>query len=163
MTHGIEEIRIDTHPYKAKAPDTIESVKECLMQGHQEAIANPSTGIDVRGIKRMHSCYTNISTFQTWSKSADLGRRCPFHYNHWSCDGGVMGGRQIFCRCRVGVKQWSQGGHVTRAPAVGEGRCHLIHYNSNQYRRSEFSKHGGNPAPLDTFYQGPSPIAGLYE
>jgi hypothetical protein len=153
---GIEEVRVDTHPYKAAAPDTVESLAGCLKTGYDKTIASSSSqdsAASLKGLIAMHSCFTNQSSLQTWAKSADLGRRCPFHYNHWSCDGGRAGGRMLNCRCRVAVRPWFKKEGLER---VSES-CHLVHYNSNAWRKSEYSKYHGKV--FDTNFIGPSPIA----
>lgn len=57
---------------------------------------------------------------------------CPFHYNHWSCDGMKGGGRDFTkyrCRCKVGFDM--QNG-ITFHPMLD--RCHIMHLNDNKYR-----------------------------
>ena len=105
------------------------------------------------GLAQMHACFSNSSTVQTWQKSMDLGQRCPFHYNHWSCDGGRAAGRQIFCRCRVGVRSWSR----ASMSRLGD-TCHLLHYYPHAYNKHEHSR--GNKGPALP-YEGRSPIASM--
>jgi len=121
---GIDEIRLDTYPYDTSsslgAGADISALQKCL----QAAAAKAKTLYS-----GYHACFSSRSTYPTWMKSADLGRRCPFHYNHWSCDGGKGGGRNPLCRCRVSLGPWmALTSHAARTDA-----CHLMHYNPQQF------------------------------
>ena len=161
---GVDEIRVDTHPHTGPAGSTVESIHQCLMAGYHVAMQGKgSLAHDVNvarmdstttsGIRAMHACFSNISTIQTWSKSMDFGQRCPFHYNHWSCDGGKGAGRQTFCRCRCSVHTWARGGH-NRLPET----CSLVHYNPHLFNQHDKTR---GPHGAKLLYEGPSPIATL--
>ena len=60
-----------------------------------------------KSLKEMLNCWSSFSANDNFPKSADFAGVCPFHYNHWSCDGGKGGGRDLGashiprCRCKV--------------------------------------------------------------
>ena len=59
-----------------------------------------------KDVPAMFACWSDASSFDNFQKSADFAGVCPFHYNHWSCDGGRNGGRDSGkwaprCRCKV--------------------------------------------------------------
>lgn len=121
---GVDEIRIDTYPYDVSSSlpaSSVSYLNDCL----KKAASAGTKG----GYSPYHTCFSGRSTYPTWMKSADLGRRCPFHYNHWSCDGGKGGGRNPLCRCRVSIGPWMSLKMHERATQ----QCHLMHYNPQQY------------------------------
>lgn len=133
---GVDEIRLDTYPYDTSSSlpsSDIAALHACLKRA-AAASARGVTGAAAAADSkrgpywRMHQCFSSRSTYPTWMKSADLGRRCPFHYNHWSCDGGKGGGRNLQCRCRVSIAPWMSFTHAAQTQA-----CHLMHYNPQQY------------------------------
>ena len=123
---GVDEIRLDTYPYDTSsalgAGADIAALHKCLQ--------NAATSRGGAGpYSAHHACFSSRSTYPTWMKSADLGRRCPFHYNHWACDGGKGGGRNTLCRCRVSIGPWmTLAAHTAHTDA-----CHLMHYNPQQF------------------------------
>jgi hypothetical protein len=180
---GFEEVRIDVHPVRAHAPDTILSLKQCLQtayhryeieiglsslsattdrippQGGFDRSDSETAIVELSNTTRsFHRCFSNVTTAQAWPKSVEMGNRCPFHYNHWSCDGGKLGGRQPNCRCRVATYPWYKRGYATKKPESDQnGRCYLLHYNSNLFRYADKGKYHG-PRP-DRSYVGSSPLA----
>ena len=100
---GYEEVRIDVHPYVSKY-NSIDRLKACFQESY-DIFEHKNTKIDTTGllktIQSMHNCFKGNSTYQMWPKSIDIKQKCPFHYNHWSCDGGKSGGRQLGCYCKV--------------------------------------------------------------
>jgi hypothetical protein len=119
---GIDELRVDVHPYAASVDSAGISETESCFQRAQDVHA-------------MHSCMSGHSTYQMWPKSLDFRQRCPFHYNHWSCDGGRGGGRQYGCFCRVSREWYSKS--KKKLPTG----CHLIHYNHHIYKYQEHRPH----------------------
>jgi len=83
----------------------------------------------------MFACWSSASSFDNFPKSADFASVCPFHYNHWSCEGGKNGGRDHAsrpiprCRCKVSFEM--QNGFSFR-PFTD--KCHLLHFNDNKVR-----------------------------
>ena len=129
---GVDEIRLDTYPYDSSSSlpsNDVSALQKCL-QAASVSAASPNTATlsPPSPFSSSHACFSSRSTYPTWMKSADLGRRCPFHYNHWSCDGGKGGGRNSQCRCRVSVGPWMSLTHSARTDA-----CHLMHFNPQQY------------------------------
>ena len=78
----------------------------------------------------------------TTSRRVDMGRICPFHYNHWSCDGMRNGGRDYGrdtprCRCKVAFDMIN-GFEYKPLP----NRCHLMHLNDDKFAfQSNREKH----------------------
>jgi hypothetical protein len=90
---GIEEMRFVRIPYSGLAPsefnntlhnrsntDFTDQTMNCMTKGYES-----------RNIAKMLSCWSSASSFDNFPKSADFASVCPFHYNHWSCDGGKAG------------------------------------------------------------------------
>lgn len=77
-------------------------------------------------------CWSAGISFDNFVKHADLASICPFHYNHYACDGMKGGSRDHSprrCRCKVGFDM--QNGFTFHALL---DRCHLMHFNDNRYR-----------------------------
>ena len=92
---GIEEMRFVRLPYNGRAPlgfnDTVKSrsdtdftnnTQHCMIAAHAR-----------RSMRDMFACWSSASAFDNFPKSADFAGVCPFHYTHWSCEGGKNGGR----------------------------------------------------------------------
>jgi len=130
---GVDEIRMDTYPYDTSstlASADVSALQKCLQNAAASATSStPKSVAPPTAFSYMHACMSSRSTYPTWMKSADLGRRCPFHYNHWSCDGGKGGGRNTQCRCRVSIGPWM----ALTSHAAHTDACHLMHYNPQQY------------------------------
>ena len=103
---GVEEMRFVRLPYNGRAPpgfnDTVKSrsdtdftnnTQHCMIAAHAR-----------RSMRDMFACWSSASAFDNFPKSADFAGVCPFHYNHWSCEGGKNGGRdqasRSIPRCR---------------------------------------------------------------
>jgi hypothetical protein len=131
---GIEEMRYVRLPYSGMAPpgfmnnqtmrsktDFTNHTGHCMIDAFEQ-----------RCVSCLARCWSSATSFDNFPKSADLASMCPFHYNHWSCDGMKGGGRDFTkyrCRCKVGFDM--QNG-ITYSPQVD--RCHLMHFNDNKYR-----------------------------
>ena len=79
-------------------------------------------------------CWSSASAYDNFPKSGDLAGKCPFHYNHWSCDGMRNGGRDwgsITPRCRCKVAFDMINGFEYK-PLLN--KCHILHFNDNKYR-----------------------------
>ena len=144
----IDELRVDVHPYSA-INETFNTIHKCFhsaieLETARTPIHDSSTKISndagtyVR-LTAMHRCFSSVSTSQMWPKSFDFRRKCPFHYNHWSCDGGKAAGRQLGCHCKVSLEWYKK----TKKPSTD--MCHLMHYNHHTYKyqshRSRRGKH----------------------
>lgn len=108
-SQGIEEMRFVRIPYSGLAPPGFENTVEkrantdftnmtqnCMLA----AYANNKDEM------AMFKCWSSASSYDNFPKSADFASVCPFHYNHWSCDGMKNGGRDLGknaprCRCKV--------------------------------------------------------------
>ncbi len=85
-----------------------------------------------RDMGDMMSCWSSASGYDNFPKSSDFGSVCPFHYNHWSCDGMRNGGRDYVatrCRCKVAFDMING---FEYKPLLK--RCHLMHFNDNKYK-----------------------------
>lgn len=161
---GIDEIRLDTYPYDTHGSADIPALSACLRRAAAatkatNALQSPHT---YDSYAFYHQCFSSRSTFPTWMKSADLGRRCPFHYNHWGCDGGKGGGRQMNCRCRVSIEPWMS----LQQHQSSTQQCHLMHLNPQQYQFqvSRNRRNAANKTQYDSALRAPcppSPIASL--
>jgi hypothetical protein len=108
ISQGIEEMRIVRLPYAGLAPkgfndsngyerskvDLTLHTAACMQSAYQN-----------ENVTAMLGCWSDASSYDDFPKSADMGGVCPFHYNHWSCDGMRGGGRDHSganrCRCKV--------------------------------------------------------------
>ena len=142
----IAELRVDVHPYSA-ARDTFTQIENCFRNAtmHVEGISMHRTPTQqlsndpalFKRLTALHRCFSGKSTSQMWPKSFDFRRKCPFHYNHWSCDGGKAGGRQLGCYCKVSL-EWYKKNKKTQTDM-----CHLMHYNHHVFRyQSHRAKRG---------------------
>ena len=90
----------------------------------------------------MFACWSSASSYDNFPKSGDFAGKCPFHYNHWSCDGMRNGGRDWGnniprCRCKVAFDMING---FEFKPVLS--KCHLMHFNDNKYRfQSNREKH----------------------
>jgi hypothetical protein len=95
---------------------------------------------ETRNVVDMFSCWSNASSYDDFSKSSDFAGICPFHYNHWSCDGMRGGGRDNgckMCRCKVAFDFLND---LAYRPM--NWKCHLLHFNDNKYRFQLIRAHG---------------------
>lgn len=142
MAQGIEEMRFIRLPYAGIADPDINNTAEyratvdltlktqICMEKHYNESGN---------VVDMLKCWSSASTYDDFPKSADLAGVCPFHYNHWSCDGGRGGGRDWgkTCRCKVAFDMMN---HYAFKPVLN--RCHMLHFNDNKYRFQLIRDHG---------------------
>jgi hypothetical protein len=137
VSRGVQEERVVVLPYRARMNEretiSIQSISDCMERAYEAAGKSSSrsggTAADLRGL---FSCWSNACAYIDLPKSADIGGVCPFHYNHWSCDGMRGGGRQFkmvtSCQCKVDFtlrnkyQFWSQ-----------PNKCHLVHLNHFKY------------------------------
>lgn len=141
-SRGVEEMRFVRIPYSGLAPaDFINSAEnrsnadftihtgECM----NAALAEGS-------LLKLAKCWSIGTSYDNFPKSADFASKCPFHYNHWSCDGMKGGGRDWTknrCRCKVSFEMQN---FFEYRPVLR--RCHLMHLNDNKYRfQSKRTKH----------------------
>ncbi len=147
---GIEEMRFVRLPFSGMAPagfvNTVENrsrtdftynTVECMHHAHVEAAkGSPVTIVDYL------KCWSSASAYDNFPKSGDFAGKCPFHYNHWSCDGMRNGGRDwgsITPRCRCKVAFDMINGFEYK-PLLN--KCHILHFNDNKYRfESSKGKH----------------------
>eukprot|EP01038_Epipyxis_sp_PR26KG_P008885 gene8885-11984_t len=131
---GIEEMRFVRIPYSGMAPvgyinnvenrsniDFTNNTQHCMMSGYRR-----------RSLMEMLQCWSSGTSYDNFPKSADLASICPFHYNHWSCDGMRNGGRDFTknrCRCKVAFDMING---FEYKPLLR--KCHLMHFNDNKYR-----------------------------
>jgi hypothetical protein len=103
---GVEEMRFVRLPYNGRAPagfnDTVQARSDTdFTNNTQHCMA---AGYAKRSMLDMFACWSSASAFDNFPKSADFAGVCPFHYNHWSCEGGKNGGRdhasRAIPRCR---------------------------------------------------------------
>ncbi len=137
---GIQEMRFVRLPYGAFVPkgeeayasikDVNDTVKDFTIQ-----VQNcMRLAFDKRDPIALASCWSSATAYDNFYKSGDLAGVCPFHYNHWSCDGMKGGGRDWGsniprCRCKVGFDMMN--GH-SYMPHLN--KCHLVHLHHNKYR-----------------------------
>jgi hypothetical protein len=104
IAKGIEEMRYVRIPYSGLAPkgmmilnsqnrSTIEFTNHT---GHCLISAFDNNG----DLYDFFSCWSKGSSYDNFAKSADMASICPFHYNHWSCD-GMKGGGRDFTKIRL--------------------------------------------------------------
>lgn len=142
VARGLEEMRYVRIPYSGMAPvgfintqqnrsntDFTHNTGQCMIEAFNQ-----------RCLTCMTKCWSTGTSYDNFPKSADLAGTCPFHYNHWSCDGMKGGGRdwtKVRCRCKVGFDM--QNGYDYR-PVLK--KCHLMHFNDNKHRfQSKRTKH----------------------
>eukprot|EP00605_Chrysophyceae_sp_TOSAG23-4_P000234 GSChrysophyteH1.ASY1.ANO1.271.1 assembled CDS len=160
---GVEEMRFVRIPYSgiAVAPsgfngtkeelwevDFTDSTEKCMIDAFSRNGEN--VGAEIM------RCWSSASSYDNFPKSADFGSVCPFHYNHWSCDGMRNGGRDwVSTRCRCKVSFDMINGFAYK-PVLN--KCHLMHYNDNKYKfQSRREKHANDHGDIFT----PSPLASL--
>jgi hypothetical protein len=130
---GVEEMRFVRLPYAGFV-----SSDALIARNYSDADLANHTNVCMqhtyatRDPAGMFACWSTASSYDDFPKSADLAHRCPFHYNHWSCDGMRGGGRDhtsMRCRCKVAFDMMN-GFEYRPIPE----RCHLVHLNDNKYR-----------------------------
>ena len=157
---GVEEMRFVRLPYGGYATQSVlESPNRTDADLANHTNTCMSQSYESRNILNMFQCWSSASAYDDFPKSADFASKCPFHYNHWSCDGMRGGGRDHTlnrCRCKVSFDMMN--GYEFRA--IPE-KCHLIHLNDNKYRfQSRRMKHSQDKGslseyvPLVTMLQG---------
>ena len=158
---GVEEMRFVRIPYAGLAPannkanrSNTDITSDCMLQAFSSrATANSYIGSMVR-------CWSSATAYDNFPKSADFAAKCPFHYNHWSCDGMKGGGRDWGatiprCRCKVAFDMINGFEYKPNLE-----KCHLLHLNDNKYRfQSKRDKHVHDKGDVAKH----SPLAGLYE
>jgi hypothetical protein len=100
---GIEEMRFVRLPYAVKAPlgfgdDHYNRTQVDLTMHGQECM---NAAYKERSLSGMMSCWSSATAFDNFHKSSDFAGVCPFHYNHWSCDGMLRGGRDHAAKVRA--------------------------------------------------------------
>jgi hypothetical protein len=132
VAQGIEEMRFVRLPYSGKAPSSFnetsgdrglisKKTEQCTYQAYLS-----------KDVAAFMGCWSSASAYDNFPKSADLANICPFHYNHWSCDGMRNGGRDYGngprCRCKVAFDLING---FEYKPLVD--KCHLLHLNDEKY------------------------------
>jgi len=149
---GIEEMRFVRIPYSGMAPklpgfngtkeelwekDFTENTERCMQAAYAK-----------RDVGALIGCWSSASGYDNFPKSADFGSVCPFHYNHWSCDGMRNGGRDYVatrCRCKVAFDMING---FEYKPMLK--RCHLMHFNDNKYKfQARREKHANDHGSVD--------------
>lgn len=164
---GAQEMRFVVLPYGAfntSNEQALATVSSCMEAGYTR-----------RDLRQMFRCWSSASIYFQMPKSADLGSVCPFHYNHWSCDGMKGGGRDYMrwraqCRCKVDFTM--KNGLLSYEPRPD--RCHIAHLNHFKFdferrnfakrRTTDFSGNLSEHCPLANIVQtkfSPAPHAGL--
>lgn len=130
---GIEEMRFVRLPFSGLAPAGFEAANGTMSNDFtMNTFECMSAAFNASSVYRMLRCWSEATSFDGFTKSADFAGVCPFHYNHWSCDGGRGGGRDFTknrCRCKVGFDMMN---HLTYKPMPN--KCHLMHLNDNKFR-----------------------------
>ena len=158
---GIEEMRFVRTPFGVLAPKDFVHTATSRAETDLTDFGNTCMhrGYTDRDVPSMFECWSEASSFDNFQKSADFAGVCPFHYNHWSCDGGRNGGRDAGvraprCRCKVGFDMTDQA-FIPRLD-----KCYLAHLHDGKYRfQSRRFKHDwdrGNASthnPLAVFYR----------
>jgi len=149
---GVEEMRFVRIPYSGRAPkypgfngtkeelwekDFTENTEQCMLNSYAK-----------RDVAGLIGCWSSASGYDNFPKSADFGSVCPFHYNHWSCDGMRNGGRDYVatrCRCKVSFDMING---FEYKPMLK--RCHLMHFNDNKYKfQVRREKHANDHGSID--------------
>jgi len=132
---GIQEMRFVRLPYAGRLPPWLpaktKSSGEVAVNVTTECMKN---AYNSGRLSSMLACWSSASSWDDFMKSADMAGVCPFHYNHWSCDGQRAGGRDSGketprCRCKVALDMMN--GYSFK-PHID--KCHLMHLNDNKYR-----------------------------
>ncbi len=133
---GIEEMRLSRLPYSGLAPAGFDSQNRSQVENNDftsRTAGCMQSAYSNRSVVGMLGCWSQASSYDDFPKSADMGGVCPFHYNHWSCDGmrggGRDGPRSPRCRCKVGLEL-----NNFYAYRPMPDTCHLAHFNNNKYR-----------------------------
>jgi hypothetical protein len=97
IARGIEEMRYVRIPFSGLAPlgfvnspqnrssaDFTNHTGHCMIDAYQK-----------RDLYELFKCWSKGSSYDNFAKSSDMAGVCPFHYNHWSCDGMKGGGRDF--------------------------------------------------------------------
>ena len=155
---GIEEMRFVRLPYAGYIrPDLFaaRNYTDAQLANHTNRCMDEAFRAG-RDPVELFSCWSTASAYDDFPKSADLASRCPFHYNHWSCDGLRGGGRDHTanrCRCKVAFDMMN---NMEYKPYPQ--RCHLLHLNDNKYRfQSRRNKHAYDRGSITA----PSPVADM--
>lgn len=160
---GVEEMRFVRIPYSGFISESLFNASSPSRQPLHDSFFNNHTQRCMQAaymqsdLQAMFRCWSSASSFDAFPKSADLASKCPFHYNHWSCDGGKGGGRDHGtprCRCKVSFDMFN---HLQYKPMLDQ--CHLLHLNDNKYRfQSRRQKHMHDKGSINSY----SPIAELF-
>jgi hypothetical protein len=98
IAKGIEEMRYVRIPYSGLAPKgmILNSQNRSTIDFTNHTGYCLISALDNNGsLSDFFSCWSKGSSYDNFAKSADLASICPFHYNHWSCDGMKGGGRDF--------------------------------------------------------------------
>lgn len=158
---GVEEMRFVRLPYGGHASQSVldrPNRTDADLANHTNTCMSQS--YETRDVLKMFQCWSSASAYDDFPKSADFASKCPFHYNHWSCDGMRGGGRDHTlnrCRCKVSFDMMN--GMEFRA--IPE-KCHLIHLNDNKYRfQSRRMKHAQDHGSLSEYVPIVSMLQGV--
>jgi hypothetical protein len=139
---GVDEMRFVRLPYSGLWPSELNILNRSTTDLTNHTSVCMINAYEKKDIVQMLECWSNALSFDNFPKSADLRAVCPFHYNHWSCEGMRNGGRDAGkdiprCRCKVAFDMMN-GYEYKPMPK----KCHLMHLNNNKYRfESRRAKH----------------------
>jgi hypothetical protein len=131
---GVEEMRFVRIPYSGLCPPGVRPENRSKTDFTNHTSTCMQQAYESRQLIDMFKCWSSGSAYDNFPKSGDFASKCPFHYNHWSCDGGRAGGRDAWghakkCRCKVSLDM--NNGYAFK-PVLD--KCHLLHFNDNKYR-----------------------------
>ena len=66
--------------------DLTASTGQCMAEMYAQTDFTSSESI-LHSAGEMFACWSFLSSYDMFPKSSDFAGKCPFHYNHWSCDG----------------------------------------------------------------------------
>lgn len=158
---GIEEMRFVRLPYSGMPfpgfVNSLENRSNADFTNHTSHCMQ--NAFERRSLAGLLLCWSSAMSYDNFPKSADLAGVCPFHYNHWSCDGMKNGGRDNGksiprCRCKVAFDMMN-GFEYRPIPK----KCHLMHLNNNKYRfQSRRLKHAQDKGNITQ----PNPLSALF-
>lgn len=110
-TLGVEEMRLVRLPYAglitppelqlhsnqsaalgktSKQIDLTNRTEQCMSAAYSKSNFDSLESV-LNTAGEMFACWSSLSNYDKFPKSSDLYGKCPFHYNHWSCDGMLLG------------------------------------------------------------------------
>lgn len=161
---GIEEMRFVRLPYSGLPPPNYNESDAFSKEARAAFTANTQEcmmkGMEKRSVSDILGCWSGMSAYDNFPKSADMGGICPFHYNHWSCDGMRNGGRDYGretprCRCKVAFDMING---FEYKPLTN--RCHLMHLNDDKFAfQSNREKHTNDKGDI----KEENPVAKMFK